>query len=274
MEILRFLRFDIKSSRSERLANDKFALASDLWIPFMVNCGKCYNPGETLTADEQLFPTKSRCPFTQFMGNKPDKYGIKFFLLVDADSKYVCTGFPYLGKDVQRPPNQTLADSVVMRLMESYLDKGYNLVLDSFFTSLPTAEKLLARKTSVVGTIRQNRRELPDVCALMKDEPVFASKLLVCDSGCTLTICKCKPSKIVCLLSTLHDRIPVQADGKRKPDTILVYNKGKCGVDSVDQMCKMYSTKAGSRRWPLAVFFNVLDLASVNAKILYSEVSK
>ena len=39
--------------------------------------------------DEQLFPTKAHCRFTQYMANKPYKFGIKFWIAVDLESKYV-----------------------------------------------------------------------------------------------------------------------------------------------------------------------------------------
>ena len=43
-------------------------------------------------------PTKTMCPFTQYMVNKPDMFGIKFFLAVDTTSNYFVNGFPYVGK--------------------------------------------------------------------------------------------------------------------------------------------------------------------------------
>ena len=36
-------------------------------------------------------------------------------------------------------------------------------------------------------------------------------------------------------------------------------------------MARKYTTKAASFRWPLQVFFNILDLAAINAWILYTE---
>ena len=80
-EILRFLRFDTKSDRSQRLKTDRFALK------VIDNCISCYTPGAFITVDEQLFPSKCRCPFTQFMASKPDKYRQKYWLAVDKDSK-------------------------------------------------------------------------------------------------------------------------------------------------------------------------------------------
>ena len=38
-------------------------------------------------------------------------------------------------------------------------------------------------------------------------------------------------------------------------------------------MARKYTVKAGSRRWPLQVFYNILDLAGINAWILYKETT-
>ena len=39
-------------------------------------------------------------------------------------------------------------------------------------------------------------------------------------------------------------------------------------------MARKYSVKAGTRRWPLQVFYNILDLATINAWILYKETTQ
>ena len=38
-------------------------------------------------------------------------------------------------------------------------------------------------------------------------------------------------------------------------------------------MVRYHSAKSGTRRWPMAVFFNCLDLAALNAWVLYREVT-
>lgn len=146
VEIMRFLRFDIKQTRSLRLQSDKFALASEVWYKFINNSMLCYKPGEHITIDEQLFPTKARCRFTQYIASKPDKYGIKFWLAVDVKSKYLVNGFPYLGKDETRPPDQTLAENVVLRLTEPFKGTGINVTTDNFFTSLKLAHQMKQKK--------------------------------------------------------------------------------------------------------------------------------
>ncbi|KAM7388964.1 hypothetical protein PAMP_022965 [Pampus punctatissimus] len=77
-EIMRYLRFDQKDTRRTRLSQDKFALVSEVWDRLIQNSLASYKPGAEITVDEQLFPTKSRCAFTQYMPKKPDKFGIKF----------------------------------------------------------------------------------------------------------------------------------------------------------------------------------------------------
>lgn len=163
---MRYLRFDLKRTRSQRLQSDKFALASEVWQRFIDNCFLCYSPGENLTADEQLFPSKARCRFTQYMANKPDKYGIKLWMLVDNDTKYLHNAFPYLGKDELCSANESLPESVVMWLMSPYLNKGRNVTTDNFFTSASLARTLKAKDTSIVGTISRTRREIPAVLAM------------------------------------------------------------------------------------------------------------
>ncbi|XP_071746194.1 piggyBac transposable element-derived protein 4-like [Lepeophtheirus salmonis] len=157
-ELLRYIRFDIRSTRSQKLQNDKFALISMIWDRFVENCKSSYKPGENITIDEQLFLTKATYPFTQYMVKKPDKFGIKFWLAVDASSKYLVNGFPYLGKDSQRPANKSLSEYVVMKLMEAYLGKGRNVTTDNFFTSLPLTNELQKNRTIILGTMNRARK--------------------------------------------------------------------------------------------------------------------
>ena len=39
----------------------------------------------------------------------------------------------------------------------------------------------------------------------------------------------------------------------------------------LDQMARAYSVKGGTCRWPVAVFYNILDLAGFNAHVLFKE---
>lgn len=55
-----------------------------------------------------------------------------------------------------------------------------------------------------------------------------------------------------------------------KPEIIMEYNRTKSGVDTVDKMCVAYNVARNSRRWPLTVFFNLLNIAGINSQIIYT----
>lgn len=50
---------------------------------------------------------------------------------------------------------------------------------------------------------------------------------------------------------------------------VSYYNSKKAGVDSFDKNIKHYTTRRKSRRWPLTLFLNCLDIASYNAYLTY-----
>lgn len=55
----------------------------------------------------------------------------------------------------------------------------------------------------------------------------------------------------------------------QKPIQILDYNATKGGVDSVDQMCSRITTSRRTKRWPMVIFFRLLDLAGINSLRIY-----
>ena len=266
-EIMRFLRFDRRDERPIKMKNDKFCMISTIWNQFIKNSIRCYNPSANITVDEQLFPTKARCPFTQYMPNKPDKFGIKFWLASDVDSKYIVNALPYLGKDSSRKSG--LGQHVVLKLLKPYYKSHRNVITDSFFTSSELGKELLSKKLFLTGTIRKNRKEIPPLAS--EQQPLHSTTFLNTNEQ-SLTIYQTKKNKSVLILSTLFVKDLEVTKGKKKlPNTIEFYNKNKFGVDISDQMCKKYSVKSSSRRYPLQIFFNMLDMAGINAWILYKE---
>lgn len=82
-----------------------------------------------------------------------------------------------------------------------------------------------------------------------------------------------KRGKNVLLLSTKH-REPAVSDGeKKKPAAILDYNRCKGGVDNLDKVVGTYSCRRKTSRWPLALFYNLLDVSAYNAFVLWKAVN-
>ena len=97
----------------------------------------------SLTVDEQLMLCKSRCPLITFMPNKCDKYRIKFWVVVDVNSKCFSNIVLYRGvQEVDGRGGISLAKSVVMKLAHHVTGNGYNITCNKFFTSLMLAKKL------------------------------------------------------------------------------------------------------------------------------------
>ena len=72
------------------------------------------------------------------------------------------------------------------------------------------------------------------------------------------------------MISSMHNDSEVHEElEKRKPEIVMKYNATKGGVDTLDQMAHSFSTKRKSRRWPMVYFYNILDLSSVCARVIY-----
>ncbi len=68
----------------------------------------------------------------------------------------------------------------------------------------------------------------------------------------------------IILLSTLHDIPEVLDDEKKLPVMIHDYYQTKFGVDIIDQCVNNYTVRRITRRWPIMVFHNMIDIAAIN----------
>lgn len=273
-EIIRqFLRFDNKESRANRRRLDKLAPIRSLFDMFLQQLPKMFIPYENVTIDEQLVPFRGKCPFRQYLPSKPrGKYGIKLWLMSDVKTAYVCAAETYTGKssDGQREINQ--GRNVVLRLAKSIEGTGRNITVDNFFTDYILAKELLKKKLTIVGTVRKNKPFIPPEFRESRERETFSSSFGF-EHDMTLVSYVPKKNKSVTLLSTMHHEAKVSEDKERKPEIILYYNQTKGGVDTTDKLAATYSCKRGTRRWPVCLFYNMIDLAAINAFVLFMHVN-
>ena len=183
-------------------------------------------------------PLKSRCSFVTFMPNKPDKYGVKFWVLADVETKYVSNIDVYHGaQEKELRFGAPLAEFMVVNLCKHIKGKGYNMTCDNFFTSLPVAEKLARDKLSIVGTMQKNQHELCKKMTKSKNKATYSSNFYWYDPANFLFVkYQAKEKKSVCLLSSMHDSADVDiSNEKKKPKMILFYNANKVGIDCFDK---------------------------------------
>ena len=114
---------------------------------------------------------------------------------------------------------------VVLKLMASLFQQGYNVSCDNYFTSLGLALKLVEKRYSLVGTLRQNIKVLEE-CKKKKELHEIEVFRYDGKMAVTFTSYQCKAAKNVAVLSSLHPDILVSSDNnpKKKPDSVLYYN--------------------------------------------------
>lgn len=265
--ILKFIRFDDLETRVARRQRDKMAAIRQVWDLFATRCRTFYNVGTDCTVDEQLVGFRGRCPFRMYIPSKPHRYGIKIWSLVDSHSCYVYNCQVYLGKEGNLPEIGQ-GKRVVEQLAQPIFGSGRNITTDNFFTSVPLAESLWGGKLTLTGTLRSNKKEIP---VEFKSNPRRAINSSLFGFCRNMTLCSYKPkqNKSVILLSTQHNTIEVSERDDRKPQIILDYNVCKGAVDTVDQMVAGYSCSRATRRWPLKLFFHILDIAALNSYIIW-----
>ncbi|XP_066970873.1 piggyBac transposable element-derived protein 4-like isoform X3 [Macrobrachium rosenbergii] len=266
--LLRSMRFDDIITRAERRLEDKFAAFRKFFEKFVDNCISNYNISEYATVDEMLAAFRGKCPFRVYMPSKPAKYGIKIFILADAKTFYVSRMEVYLGKQPEGPfVIDNSGAAVVKRLVSHINGSGRNIMMDNWFTSYGLAVDLVKNyRLTLVGTLRKNKAELPPQFIATRGRTEYTS-LFGFQKDVTLTSYVPKKGKNVVLLSTMHHdaAIDESTKEKRKPEIITFYNSTKGGVDTVDQLCSIYNVSRNTRRWPVTVFYTILNVAGINA---------
>ncbi|XP_050308396.1 uncharacterized protein LOC126744872 [Anthonomus grandis grandis] len=173
--LMRCLRFDNILDRQERKLEDKLAPVRDMFEDFVQKCQNMYTVSENVTTDEMLEAFRGRCGFRQYIKNKPARYGIKIFAMVDSKNLYTSNLEIYADK---QPPGPYYLDNsafeVVKRLVFPISGIGRNVTMDNWFTSVPLSEELMKNHNlTMVGTIRKNKREIPvEFCSKKKKSEI------------------------------------------------------------------------------------------------------
>ncbi|XP_026331127.1 piggyBac transposable element-derived protein 4-like [Hyposmocoma kahamanoa] len=270
--LLNTIRFDDATTRAARRETDASAPISELFDSFIKQCQAVYSIGSYACVDEMLLAFRGRCRFKMYMPKKPAKYGLKILCITDARTGYLLNAYIYLGKDSDglNLPSQynrlKKPTQAVMRLISPIEGSNRNVTTDNWFTSLELADLLKEKQLTLVGTLRKNQREIPSEFLPSRYRHT-ESCLFGFTKDVTLASFVPKPNKAVIMLSSMHHS-PEVDDSTKKPEIILFYNSTKFGVDLLDQRCSNYSTARRTRRWPLAIFYRLLDVSTSNAYVV------
>ena len=245
--------------------------------------GSTYSPTSNLTVDESLLLFKGRLVFKQYIPAKRSRFGIKIYLICESDTGFMLNFEFHSSKSdhnlfAEHASLLSLSERIVVHLSEKYLDQGYRIFADNWFSSVRLASYLLSRRTYFTGTIRSNRgvpQEL-STCATADKETAFATNgsLLVskfCDK-------KSSGMKTVFIIDSynkpaLHAKERIIRGGERisirKSSSMMDYNTSMGGVDRADQVLHSYDATRKSYRWFLKVGVHFIQRLCLNAFIVY-----
>ena len=140
--------------------------------------------------------------------------------------------------------------------------KVRNISLDHFFTSISIADWCLEKKITITATMRKERG-IPHEIKLEAERE--ANSTIWTYNGKKMLISyadkKKSKTKIVLVLTTMYDKMRLSSDQRTKPQPIAYYDHIKVGVDIIDLLSCMVSTRSKNQRWPANAIFFVLDTA-------------
>ncbi|XP_018310782.1 uncharacterized protein [Mycetomoellerius zeteki] len=228
--LLKCIRFDNIDDRQERILVDKLAAIREIFEDFVANCKTHYNISEYATVDEIMLDRfRGKCSFPQYIKSKPEKYGIKIFVLVDTQTLYT-TNLEIYSETQPDGPYKVSNDAfdVVKRLVQPISGTRRNITMDDWFSSVSLAKALLKdNNLTIVATIQKNEKEIPSSFVTSERRELYSSKFRF-SKNMTLVSYVPKKKKTALLLSTMHyDDALNDDDPKKIPQIIEFYNRTK-----------------------------------------------
>ena len=83
-----------------------------------------------------------------------------------------------MGKDGHWSSDTSISEHTLLKLMFLFVNKGRNVTMGNFFTSIKLAKTMIHKKTSVVGTMNLIRRGITAEVKTMK-EAKYETKLFI-----------------------------------------------------------------------------------------------
>lgn len=156
--------------------------------------------------------------------------------------------------------------AVVIHLMNPYLDKGYHVFTDNWYNSVPLTKYMTQRKTYISGTLRADRKHLPEEVTkkkLKKGEMIFRS-------SDDISVTKWKDKRDVRMISNafipeLVETVNRHGKSRQKPNIVDIYNQNMSGIDRSDQMLSYHSGLRKTIRWNKKVGVHILEIFMANA---------
>lgn len=253
--------FHTTDNDRQRNVDDRLYKISDVLNMIQSKFQEAYTPEDVVCIDESNVTFRGRIHFRQYIPNKRHRYGIKVFKLC-VTGGYTWAFKVYTGKE--KTENTFVSEKVVTELMDGLFNSGRTLFSDNWYTSVSLADKMIEKKTHLVGTLRVNRKGNPPevIKSKLRKGDVVARQ----NKNKTIVL-KWKDKRDVLMLSTKHDDsvTTFMKKGKEctKPAVVLDYNKGKTFIDLSDQMAAYAPYCRRTVKWYKRLLFHLVTATTV-----------
>lgn len=266
--LLKSLRFDDKHTRKSRSDFDKLAQIRPILDPFVNNCKNSYYLSELVTFGELLVPFRGKCSFNRYVPNKAARYGIKLSVLCDVRSHYIGNLEVFCGTQNRRGPYHVSnhPTDVVSRITSYIESSGRNVTAEKRFATYHLANVLLQKKLTFIGPLKTKHAEVPP-CFLPPRNNILENTVYGFQKDVTLLSYVPERGQTILLLSTKHN--DASCDDNGKPRIFLDFQTTKSAVDLVEELCGAHTCSRRSGRWSLALFMTLMNIAGINAHVLY-----
>jgi hypothetical protein len=261
LHILRYLHFSDNQNATDNNDPNYDRLWKIRRIFGMLNDAdsKYYAPTEHLTVDEVIVLYKGKVNFRQYTPKKHKRFGIKIYNLCDM-SRYTYEMDVYLGKKGTRSTADMTATHTTVRHLTRKVERhGHKLYVDNFFSSPDLFNDLTKRKINCCGTVRPNRKGMPQ--DLLPRNNRLKRGDILSRSRDDLMAMVWRDKRDIHVLTNMHHP-PANGNfcdehgNAIKPEIIQDYNRHIGYVDLGDRMTHSYSIQRQTWKWTKKLFFH------------------
>ena len=169
-----------------------------------------------------------------------------------------------------------MTHTVVLKLLEGLENRGHHVYMDNYYSSPSLFQNLRRLGFDACGTVRTNRRGVPEEIKAKLQKGEIVSKMIDND----VLALKWMDKRPVAMLTTVHDDSVVTKQRRtraaqggveevHKPLVVERYNEFMGGVDMGDQLLSYYGFSHRTLKWWRRAFIHLIEVAIVNAYIMY-----
>lgn len=130
----------------------------------------------------------------------------------------------------------------------------------------------------MTSTLRSNKKDIPQLLLEKKDRSKFSSVFAFTPPNenlppINLQSYLTKRSKPLIFMSSFYSNQMVPYSKTLLSKLNNDYNSNKCGVDVVDQVISSSSVQRKTNRWPLNLFYFIINIALTNAYLISKELN-